>query len=215
MAVGPEAASLAGLRGVPPSSSSTSRSEPGRPGGQPGRDGAIGPGSPQGCSWAPHRDPGAPFPSTTHLPFLPRTGAPGSLPELTLLALSDLTQPCGSASQLPCWLRRAGPRGRNATAGLPGSPWSRPHSAMPVSPPRSLCVPAPSALPESASTCCPAMTLGTSLPTGTYQPAGCWGPPSPAWGPEHPRTLGARPGPVRSTSARSTVAPRCRTAWRR
>lgn len=46
---------------------------------------------------------------------------PGSPPELILLALSDLTRPWGSASQLTCWLR-AGLSGRNTTAGASREP---------------------------------------------------------------------------------------------
>lgn len=64
----------------------------------------------------PHR------PSTTCLPSWPHTTAPGSLPQQTLLALSDLTQPWGSAS--PSSLAGSGLAGEGGTQQLelPGNP---------------------------------------------------------------------------------------------
>lgn len=92
MAVGLEAASLAGLRGVPPLSSSMSRSEHGQASGKPGRAGSL-----QDCSWGPCRDPGTPFPqyhpppfpATYHGYWLSPLANPAGLSDLTTLELSQ------------------------------------------------------------------------------------------------------------------------------
>ena len=132
MAVGPGAASPAGLRAAPLSSSSTSRSEP-----RLRREdnwGGPEPSSPGDWSWDSHWDPGTPLHSTAHFPFLPCTMAPGSPPELILLVLSELTQPWRSAHQFTCWLW-AGLSGWNTTSGAPGKPVLRPRLSHAVSSP--------------------------------------------------------------------------------